>query len=139
GARCGRTHDSTRAAQMAWHVAADRHLAHGRWRETEVRIEARHALDLVERHAETLRQGREFLGRQVAVLTLDRPETFDDHACGYQWARYLGRRPSVNETRTERVLDEPYEAAFQLTRAVKTGVRMAETQARRLVVLLKSA
>src|SRR6266581_4341738 len=132
-------HERTGSAQMARHVAADLHLDHGRWRETEVRIEARHALDLVERHAETLRQGREFLGRQVAVLTLDRPETFDDHACGYQWARYLGRRPSVNETRTERLLDEPYEAAFQLTRAVKTGVRMAETQARRLVVLLKSA
>ena len=37
------------------------------------------------------------------------------------------------------MLDEPYEAAFQLTRAVKTGVRTAETQARRLVALLKSA
>src|SRR5437016_86395 len=109
-------HERTGSAQMARHVAADLHLDHGRWRETEVRIEARHALDLVERHAETLRQGREFLGRQVAVLTLDRAETFDDHACGYQWARYLGRRPSVNETRTDRVLDEPYEAAFQLTR-----------------------
>src|SRR2546426_725115 len=125
-ARDERAHERTGSAQMARHVAADLHLDHGRWRETEVRIEARHALDLVERHAETLRQGREFLGRQVAVLTLDRAETFDDHACGYQWARYLGRRPSVNETRTERVLDEPYEAAFQLTRAVKTGVRTAE-------------
>ncbi len=51
----------------------------------------------------------------------------------------LGSEAICQRNTTERVLDEPYEAAFQLTRAVKTGVRMAETQARRLVVLLKSA
>src|SRR5262249_56895423 len=99
------------------HVAADFHLHDGRRRETEVRIERRHALDVVERHVETLRQVREGFGRQVAVLTLDRAEAFDDHACGYPQARYLGRPPYVKDTRFSVGSKRPSRPLFRLKRA----------------------
>src|SRR5262249_26421587 len=115
--RFRRAHERTGSTQMTRHVAADFHLDHGRRRETEVRIERRHALDVVERHVETLRQVRECFGRQVAVLTLDRGEAFDDHACGYQRARSLGRRPSVKETRLSVGSRRPSRPLFRLKRA----------------------
>ena len=152
----GRAQKRSGPAQMTRHVVAHPYVYHRRWGETEVRVEARHALNLVERYVNALRQGGERLGWQVAVFTLDRPESFDHHACRYEGVTLLGLEAlcqtgrSLEQARCEcgrwlsrlRGRRKKVSMSLQSRGGPPEGPTveecMGETRRRRLLVLLKS-
>jgi len=68
-----------RAMEMTAHIRANPNLRFGRGREMEMRIETRHAVNLIKRSLRALGKPFEFRLGQETVTKLDGPQVVEDH------------------------------------------------------------
>ena len=67
-----------RSAEMAGHVAANTQIGFRAGSKAKMWIKTRYSVETIERNAGTLRQCRQFIGRQIAEVALDGMQLFVD-------------------------------------------------------------